>query len=289
MRKTFVLSFGAQKAGTTWLYSQLSQSQLVDFGWMKEYHFLDSHTVESCRPFFLQRYQQLRKIIGQSNVNKGKKVLEKHHHLIQSLSFHANPSLYFDYFASILRGEVTVSGDLTPSNALISEETIQWVNSEFFARNVRCAGLLVMRDPVERFWSAIRMIRRKHPDRWSNLSEDEHILMALERDDFLQRGAYQDIISRMKRSFAPDDMNIQLYEELTRNEANFSQLCEFIGIDYFQPSIDRRENESPKSSEIHEGTVRSIALRSMPSYNAAIDLFGEKRIRNVWPSLEIFN
>lgn len=285
LKKTFLLGFGAQKAGTTWLHTELSRSDSVDFGWTKEYHFLDSHTVASCRPFILHKYQNLNRIINQNDPVDCIKTLKRHKFLIKSLAFHADPDCYFDYFSTRFRGNISLTGDLTPSNALISEATIGWVRSEFLSRDIRCAALLVLRDPVERFWSAIRMIRRKQPERWAHISEDDHLLMSLNREDFYQRGAYADIIKNIKSSFPESDTSIVLYEELTQHEHVFHGLCDFLGLSPFSPRLDVRENSSPKNASIRDETIRLLAERHETSYQAAIDVFGQDKIRKNWPSI----
>jgi hypothetical protein len=37
--KTFILSVGAQKCGTTWLYGQFKANKMVNMGFRKEYQF----------------------------------------------------------------------------------------------------------------------------------------------------------------------------------------------------------------------------------------------------------
>lgn len=109
--------------------------------------------------------------------------------------------------------------------------------------------------------------------------------MSLSREDFYQRGAYADIIKNIKSSFPESDTSIVLYEELTQHEHVFHGLCDFLGLSPFSPRLDVRENSSPKNASIRDETIRLLAERHETSYQAAIDVFGQDKIRKNWPGI----
>jgi hypothetical protein len=288
MTRTFILGLGAQKAGTTWLHSELSRFAGADFGWTKEYHFLDSHTVDYCRPFFEQRVHALKELTSR---NRTTDIISKIHGkrigYISLLAFHNNPDLYFDYFSSRLRGGVKLTGDFTPSNSLISSESMRWVKDEFSERSIRCAAIFVMRDPVERFWSAIRMIRKKNFERWSEVSEEVQVRESLSREDYLARGQYQNIISSIESCFSDNERKIILYEELTSSSEVFTEICEFLYVPPYVPRFENYENASPKSSGISTDLMTEIALKHKEAYDAASSIFGKDKLIKLWPSYQL--
>ena len=56
--KTFILGVGAQKCGTTWLYEQLKADKVVNMGFRKEYHVLDSIENPKQHNGFREKYIQ---------------------------------------------------------------------------------------------------------------------------------------------------------------------------------------------------------------------------------------
>jgi hypothetical protein len=288
MRGSFILGLGAQKAGTTWLHSELTRSPLADFGWAKEYHFLDSHTVDFCRPFFDRRVNAAKNLM----TSKGpgdifSKIHEKRIGFLSFLAFHSNPDHYFDYFSARLRNGKKVTGDLTPSNSLISSDTMKWVKSEFHERDVRCVAVFIMRDPVERFWSSIRMLRRKNSSYWSKVPEEDHVRQFLDRQDFFARGQYHETILAMEGCFKDHEKKIILYEEMTSNKKVFSDLCSFLCVQPYKPRMNEYENASPKSTMLSFDLMAEVAKRHAASYDAASSLFGKARLQSLWPSYNL--
>ena len=79
MTKIFILGVGAQKAGTTWLHSQLSTNNSIDFGFRKEYHVFD--TIEK------EKKRSLSKIVNNNSLNQRTKYILKLHEFIEQPSY----------------------------------------------------------------------------------------------------------------------------------------------------------------------------------------------------------
>lgn len=150
--KTFLLGVGAQKAGTTWLHDYLSHSPQADLGFTKEYHVFDSLTLPGSTKF--------RKLITRQAI----KDLEDPHSIgtprpsVTRAAFLYDQEIYFDYFAGLLKRDgIRLTGDITPSYSGLSEETLLRIRDGFAARGIAVKPVFLMRDPVDRLQSMVRM------------------------------------------------------------------------------------------------------------------------------------
>lgn len=157
LQNTFVLGVGAQKAGTTWLHRALSQQPYSEFGIAKEYQVLHA----MYEPFAGAK----RRDIQMASMAKSSDELSPRATVSAELraSFLENNQLYYDYFESLLKGPaITLVGDITPIYSALSPETLSTVKAEFSARGIEVLPILIMRDPVYRLQSFVRMqMRRK--------------------------------------------------------------------------------------------------------------------------------
>src|SRR3954451_14413565 len=133
---TFLLGVGCQKGGTAWLHRYLEASPQCDPGFRKEYHVWDALDLESGR-------------LARERIEKqgGRRA-----------EFLVEPERYFDYFAGLLEPDaIRLTADITPAYAALSVERLRMVRDGFTARGVRQVAVYLVRDPVERIWSAARL------------------------------------------------------------------------------------------------------------------------------------
>lgn len=161
----FLLGVGAQKAGTSWLHQQLHSRPDADFGVLKEYHVHDARTVPE-----LARFRRLNVAIGRPG-----SWIQPRSWLRQW--FIRKPQRYVDYFTWLLQrprlrsGPVRLTGDITPSYALLSAATLGEIRDAFTQRGIPVRPVFLMRDPIERLISSQRMKLRKQgcgvpPQKW---------------------------------------------------------------------------------------------------------------------------
>lgn len=71
-------------------------------------------------------------------------------------------SRYYGYFANLLAApDIRLTGDITPSYSGLSAATLAEIRDGMATRGVPTRVVFMMRDPVERSWSALRMSRRE--------------------------------------------------------------------------------------------------------------------------------
>jgi len=154
-RKTFLLGVGSQKAGTSWLHKALASQSECDFGFAKEYHALNAMYLPEAnirRQEVIQKWLEKRE--GHYSTWRGApKSIQ--------LSFLLNHGAYYDFFASLLRHpSIRVTGDITPIYSSLPEDVFATVKREFEARSVSVKPVFIMRNPVYRLRSYVRMVFR---------------------------------------------------------------------------------------------------------------------------------
>lgn len=163
--KTFILGVGAQKCGTTWPYDQLKGNKMVNMGFRKEYHILDSIENSKQHNRFRERYIQ-NALDLHEKVRLGKNLSNKirgyaKHSLM--LSFIDNVENYFNYFDYLyLKDDQTqIVEDITPNYAKLKPKTFQLLKNGLEKRGFSIKVFFLMRDPVESLWFSARMRKRK--------------------------------------------------------------------------------------------------------------------------------
>ena len=260
MSRTFLLGVGAQKAGTAWLHRYLEDSPQFDGGFRKEYHVWDALDLPSGR------------LVRERIEKQGGPRAE----LLTS------PERYFDYFTGLLAGGVRLTADITPAYAELPPVRLASIRDGFAARGVRTATVFLLRDPVERVWSAARMDMRRMGEAAPEPAE-VRISHMYRHPMYADRTRYDVTMERLEQVFDRDDVHYGFYERLFSGET-LEPLCAGLGIDFHEPDPSRRVNESPKTVELPEPVVAEIAQHFAPVYAAVAARFPELDLSSVWAS-----
>jgi hypothetical protein len=261
---TFLLGVGCQKGGTAWLHRYLESSPQVDPGFRKEYHVWDSLDLPSGR---LAR----ERIEKQGGPRAG---------------FLRDPDRYFDYFTGLLDGEgIRLTADITPGYAALPAERFSMIRAGFESRGVRPVTAYLLRDPVERVWSASRMDMRRRGD---DAPEDPETRIGhmYRHPMYADRTRYDLTMDALEAAFPREAIFYGFYERLFSTET-LRPLCELLGIDFHEPDFGRQVNVSPKSegAGLPEETVRTIARHFAPVYAAVQRRFPDLDLAAIWPSV----
>lgn len=259
--RTFLLGLGAQKAGTAWMHRYLESSPQCDPGFRKEYHVWDAVDLPSGRV--------VRERIEKQGGDRARFLVEPDH--------------YFDYFAGLLASGARLTADITPAYAGLSVERLSFVRAGFEARGVRPVAVYLMRDPVERVWSAVRMDARRrgidHPGAVEN-----RLRKVADDDQYARRTRYDLAIAKIDEAFGRDAVFYGFYERLF-DRGTLRELCAFLGLDFHEPDFGREVNVSPKDDgELSDETVRALVERFAPVYAAVAARFPEVDLATLWPS-----
>jgi hypothetical protein len=263
---TFLLGVGCQKGGTAWLHRYLEASPQCDPGFRKEYHVWDALDLPSGR---LARER-----------------IEKQGGL--RAEFLRDPERYFEYFAGLLDADgIGLTADITPGYAALPASRLAMVRLGFEERGVRPVAAYLLRDPVERIWSAARMDMRR---RGADAPEDPETRVGhmYKHPMYADRTRYDLTMDALEEAFPREDVFYGFYERLFSRET-LEPLCAFLRVDFHEPDTGRQVNVSPKSegAVLSEDTRRTIARHFARVYDAVQRRFPELDLAGLWPSVRL--
>lgn len=276
------LCIGAAKAGTSWLHRQLSTHPECHFRSIKELHYFDALD-EGTLARNLQR-MRARQIALLERTGGGLNATPEQAARI------ADGADWLDvlergvedrdaYLAYLAKGAAPgqVIGETTPAYALLSGERL--ASMARMAPDVRI--LFLLRDPVERLWSHIRMIAaRRDADGLVTARRCENILrrtLSGEETQIVRRSDYAGALRRLAAAVPAGRLLIEVFEEMVQGDG-LARICEFLGIGRVRPS----------PVPVHEGQAlamtpdqrRRAAHWLAPQYDAAYGALG--RMPGAW-------
>jgi hypothetical protein len=274
--KQFILGVGCQKGGTTWLHNQLSQNRHVDMGFRKEYHVFDALHVKEFAWFMNQRLSKGEML---RHARRTGSVITQIRPLLKSANFRKYPANYFKYFEALTRRKhITTVGDITPGYCALPVEVLSLIKSELEQSGFAVKVVFLMRDPVDRCWSAIRMKRRKSPELGQGASEQQQLREMFRAPAFQIRTQYENTVRNLDAVFEPDSIFYEFYERLFTPEA-ISRLKNFLNIPELNLDIGTRVNVSPKiNGEISDDLRREICEFYWETYEFCFGRFGAEEL-----------
>ncbi len=284
-QKTFLLGVGCPKGGTSWLHDYLSAQPSTDFGFDKEYHVFDRIHLPDCRSDL------------EFMVNKGKKLLEgeafmspNYPNLLTRLNFYRNINNYYEYFDYLaLRSETTtLVGDITPSYCALPASVYKEIKERLQALGFRIRVIFIMRDPVERIWSALRMERQKNVPLRRSEQESEQLRKYFLRADVEIRSRYELTIANLQEAFVPEELHYQIYEDLF-SEHSVRGITDFLGVPYTPPDFGKMVNQSEKLIELDSQNQAVIVAHYRNSYTAAETVIKPGELEALWPSYAVYS
>lgn len=287
--RIFLLGMGAQKSGTSWLYKYLTSVDEFESGIFKEYHVLDAIFC----PETPGRYKGTMKVASQV-LSQNDSVPSSQQRFVHRASLTLNVQYYYDHFANLFaKQNKKIVGDFTPSHSALPTAALQEVRNEFTARNIDVKPIFLMRDPIERAWSALRMARRDKSLRKDEfrqlgisnpyiLDDDELLQILPDTTGYRIRSDYQKTIENIENVFSQRNIVYAFYEELFTYNSIYC-IADKIGFQYVKPNFQYRANPSPKTSTLSPKTLAYLRDRYDATYRFVGDQFGSERIAKIWP------
>lgn len=240
---TMLYGIGAMKSGTTWIYDYLSKHPDCHFCGIKEMHYFDV-LCKSEMSSLRRRIQPITDVSGSIDLKLGKDFDKKVNHLlhlVKVLSIYTegfNHSRYIDMLLEGYSGEKII-GDITPSYACLSRSDFQEMDSVFS----NSLYVFIMRDPVDRLWSAIRM-QAKEEGVSGDSFERRCVYLAnnIEKNPLaLSRSDYKHTIQELEASINSSRILYLFYEDLF-GYSSIEKLCDFLGIEFYSPNLSIKVN-----------------------------------------------
>lgn len=274
MQKTFLLGLGAAKSGTTWQYDYISRFAAVDTGFRKEYFIWDALTLSAFAHFRAPRDQTV--------FDRGE---------LARREMQSDTASYFSYFAGLLsRHSVSITGDLSTTYTGLAPETLIRIREGFAERGIRCRVLFMMRDPVERCHSMIRMFQQKKFPQGHlglDLAQDEDSLLLQYYDTPHCRSltSYEKTLANIcAAGFAAEDTFIGFYETFF-TAAELGRFTRFLGLPLDTSQLDRRSNTTRRLTTLSEDTRTRVAVGYAQTYRSCRASF--PHLAAVWPGFAV--
>ena len=272
---------GAQKAGTTWLYDFLCGHPECHFAPNKELHYFDVMAGRG-KKIFEMRVGLLRDMAARLAPRTGSHndfALRQMQSLSALLAIYTGGgppeatnrhAPYLSYLLDDYQGQPAVC-DITPGYAILDRVHFADMASIGDARFI-----FIMRDPVDRMWSQVRMAVDS-----MQLPEAEYAPACIDRARHLidsgqlarvTRARYDRTMQELDAAVAPDRVRYLFYETLFRQDT-VDSICAFAGIAPREAAASARVNagrEMPIPPEIDAAFTAILA----PQYDAARARFG---------------
>lgn len=254
---TLLICAGVPKAGTTWLYEYLRSHSDCHIREIKELNYYNCRNPEDwARRLKLRRGQRAeaaqsleqcswRDRARRRWLKDRIRALEDWQKIDPNAPDHAG---YREYLCTGRKGQRLVA-DITPEYMMLDAETLRDMRRT--VPDVRF--LLLLRDPVDRAWSHLRMRAHRRRDEGSGF---EALLQDF-LDKFVKgriggltaRSDYVKALRNLDEAAAPGKLHVTFFEQLfdpATGEASLRALTDFLGISFHPGDRDRIEHKSPE-------------------------------------------
>lgn len=214
---------GATKAGTSWLYDWLSGHPECHLRPLKEVHYFD--TVETGKGAARLRELLDERAAVEARGGNRRRVEA----LADCIALFRTPSdaAYLDYLMRGYSGHAVV-GDVTPAYGLLSVARLREMAGLGASRFV-----YILRDPVARLWSHVRMIaKRRDPEDAMTADRAGWILQRTIKggeEHIAARSDYRGAIERLSAAVPSAQRLFVFFEDLFTGPAA-QEICQFLGI-----------------------------------------------------------
>ena len=247
------LCIGPEKTGTTWLYENLKEHPKV-FLPKKELRYfwarvhLPDETIIKRLTGSHWHYRDVRRYI-KSRIRFYLTALKRMQikHLCAAswdfrfLFFRHTDSWYMSLFKS---DPEIVSGDITSLYYRLPEQELFRIST--LLPDVRI--VIILRNPIDRLWSKIKMVEHVHNERLPDHVSDEEYIKLINKECDADR-SYAAFINSWKQYFPNGNIHIDFYDKLEESPVDFLKgICKFLNLDFCEfpqdtyTAVNRRIN-----------------------------------------------
>lgn len=222
------LCIGAQKAGTTWLHKQLGAHPDLWLPPLKEVHYFDVLHLDYNRDpetglTGIDRTRMdraLRMIEAAAKAGTASQARLKTIHLLSHIGLREHTDAWYGaIFAAA--PPAAKCGEITPEYGLLPRGGIEHI----LRLTPYAKFIFVMRDPIERGWSDLRMVRSR-PN-----AKPSSELNRIQTKDFFARSDYFATIERFRGLVAPENFLTLYFDDIVEGpKALLDRVCGFLGV-----------------------------------------------------------
>ena len=273
----FVFCVGAQKAGTTWLYNYFLSHPDVHVSAVKEMHYFDVLWDKSSAGFRNMRRKSLERMSSGEKAKSRKASEPGDPNSIEMLRdllemYDGNASDHESYRRLMLKGAAGSScvADVTPSYSMLDAGSYQRMAASFPSSKF----IYMMRDPVERMWSHLKMhmnTMRRKGDPEMDVDKLLDLVLQGEQAHILKRSAYGKTLDALS-TLPQNQVHYMFYESMFNDQA-MTRLCRFLDVGFKSADYGTRVRDGNKQgmSPDQRDTLRWLCA---PIYQKVHDIFG---------------
>lgn len=253
-----LICVGAAKAGTSWLYRALHEHPECHMRAVKEVHYWDTFDAEA-RAKQVKVYARRRAGFHQTRDeaeaakrgwqvrNMNRRIADMGDLLDMLDGDRSSDDAYLAYLCHGA-GEARLVGDLTPGYALLSDDLL----ARMVAASARIRVVYLMRDPLARLWSHIRMQaeRQKRPDQEVESKANATLWRILNKGHethLTARGDYAGAVAKLRR-VVPEDRLMVAFAETMYTGEGFASICTWLGLTPGVFDGTEKVHEGPKAA-----------------------------------------
>ena len=267
-----MICVGATKAGTSWLYAYLRRHPDCWLRSIKELHYFNTVQNDSFDDQIALRRKDLARLEARGNEPR---LLARQRDLrdwLHVLEARGQDDAAYRAYLHKGRGTERVVGDVTPAYGLLSVASLRRMVA--LAADVRVIYLL--RDPVERLWSQLRMNARRRITDPAQYERKALKLMdaalAGGEERAVIRGDYAATVTRLDAAIDPKRLLVMFQDDLMSREG-LQRLTSFLGISAKRFDTERRVHEGAPLALDAERHARAVEFLR-PQYDFIAARFG---------------
>ncbi|WP_127104071.1 sulfotransferase family protein [Pararhodobacter zhoushanensis] len=269
---SLLMGVGAQKSGTTWLHQTLSRHPNCRAFPIKEVHYFDTVT-NLTRAGYVLMFKRLKALSARGDAAGEVAKVSRLVDLVEKPG--GNDQGYIDLMTEGL-APGSVALDITPAYGMLDDAG--------FARAASLGAtrfLFILREPVARFWSGVRMMAKLTGD-----AADPVEIAAREIADealsasggprleaMVARGDYATTLDRLQRHVPAHRRLVVFFEDLF-TQATLDRICAFLGLSPM-PLTDTSPRLEGVSATLRPDQIERATEFFRPQYEAVCAALGD--------------
>ncbi len=224
------ICIGAQKAGTTWLFSRLNELSEFSLPYIKELHYFDRSPIYPSSSFLAEK-SPIKRFTNKEWLKLAKKRIPKRFKGLKKVKWfsHYFFSRYDDaFYLSLFKNLEGIKGEITPSYSILNDADVKKMHT--LLPNTKI--ILLLRNPIDRAWSHFRFHLTKQGIQDYSTIDIKYILDFFEKEDQVLRSDYIKTINTYSKYYPKDQFMIGFYDAITENPKELlTDIVSFIGGD----------------------------------------------------------
>ena len=204
--KCLLIGIGAQKAGTSWVAQYFAKHPQVYMAPLKELHYFDARFApQQSTRFELDLIRRLSAVASEvrtaADLKRRRSPLSD---LTDRVSMIFHDQMYREFFERRIRNE-RVFCEITPAYSILGADAYQ----SMARAHDRVRFVFIMRDPVDRLWSALKFDSIRRPG-----AAARNYRAAFDDPEFALRSDYGRTIAELEKVVSREDILYLFYEPL---------------------------------------------------------------------------